>query len=277
MNLDRRDLLLSGPAALFGLQFIQEMHAQGRAGAPVDSNVVDFWNRGMGVPAHDLVGGARTRGRQPSGPAVSDYSREPLFLHHDPDEHVLLTPDQIPEKKLAASGNTEITFHFVRMRLNPEDNTRFRDYASGGIYVDLAQTATPTPGIMENLVSLATSLFAGIQPSSGKAEKGGGSNSSGSDSSGGKKSGGKGKQYFLDPQAAAPAGAPVARCHCSKRPRRRRLRCRMAPVACRSPASRRIAKRRSLENFSTFSASWRRRRCFPFCRCYRCPRLGHPR
>jgi hypothetical protein len=195
MKVDRRNLLLSGPAALFGFQIAEALRAQGQSSAPVDSKVIDFWVRGMGVPSNTVVGAERTRGRQSNGPAVSDYGREPLFLHHDPKDNVLLTPDQITPDKLAAGGPTNVTFQLVRMRLNDADNTKFREYASGGIYVDLAQT-TPaaSAGILSEVETIAGSVFSAIFPGGGKSGGGGGNSPT--------KKGGKGNQFLPSPQAA---------------------------------------------------------------------------
>src|SRR5580693_1216546 len=99
MKVNRRDLLLGGPAAIFGFNFAEILEAQAQSQASIDHDVVNFWVHGMGVPANTVVGGATTRGRQPSGPSVSDFGREPLFMHYDPDEGGLITADQIkPEK-----------------------------------------------------------------------------------------------------------------------------------------------------------------------------------
>jgi hypothetical protein len=91
MRVNRRDLLMGGPAAFFGFNFAEILAAQAQSGAPVDQNVVNFWVRGMGVPANGVIGGEKTRGRQPSGPATSDFGREPLFLHHDPKQGLITT------------------------------------------------------------------------------------------------------------------------------------------------------------------------------------------
>jgi hypothetical protein len=214
MKVERRDLLLSGPAALFGFHIAEALRAQGQSAAPVDFKVVDFWVRGMGVPSNTVVGAERTRGRQSNGPAVSDYGREPLFLHHDPKDNVLLTPDQITLDRLAPSGPTSVTFQLSRMRLNDADNTKFRQYASGGIYLDLGQ-ATPaasTGSMLQDIETIAGNVFAAIFPQGGKSggsgaggkNGGGGSGAGGSgsgDNSSGKK--GKGNQFLPSPQSSS--------------------------------------------------------------------------
>lgn len=199
MKFDRREMLLSGPAAFFGLQLADALRAQSQSTGTVDPNVVNFWVRGMGVPANTIHGAEVTRGRQANGPAISDYGREPLFLHHDSKDNVLLTPDQIAPDQLIASGNTTVTFQLVRMRLNQEDDQKFKDYSSGGIYVDLAQTTAQT-SVMGDVENLASSVFSAIFPQSGKS---GGGNSGGAKKSGGK---GKGNLFFSADQAAAAAG-----------------------------------------------------------------------
>ncbi len=201
MKVDRRELLMSGPAALFGFQLAQSLNAQAQSSAPLDPNVINFWVRGMGVPANTIVGAERTRGRQAAaGPSVSDYGREPLFLHHDVESGGLITSDQIAPEKLSASGATNVTFQMVRMRLNTDDDVKFRNYSSGGIYVDMQQTAAATGGVMQDVENLASSLFSAIFPQGGKGGSSGGGKDSGSSTS--KK--GKG---FLPQAAASGAGA----------------------------------------------------------------------
>jgi hypothetical protein len=196
MRLNRRDLLTSGiiggPAAFFGLNFAEILAAQNQsqAQAPVDSDVVNFWVHGMGVPANTVIGAERTRGRQPSGPSTSDFGREPLFLHHDPKAG-LITTDQITPDKLLTAADTEVTFQLVRMRLNQADDATFRSYSSGGIYVDLQQgtspaaTASTAPSMASDFESTASSLFSAIFPATkmgkevtAKAAKSGGSKGS---------------------------------------------------------------------------------------------------
>jgi hypothetical protein len=200
MKLDRRDLLLSGPAALFGFQFAETLRAQAQSAAPVDPNVVNFWVRGMGVPSNTVVGAERTRGRQAAGPSVSDYGREPMFLHHDPKEGSLLTPDQITPDRLSSSPATNVTFQLVRMRLNDADNAKFKDYTSGGIYVDMQQTATPAGSAMQDVENIASSVFSAMFHQ--------GDAKSGSSSSSGKK--GKGMQFLPTPQASSSAAGGAA-------------------------------------------------------------------
>lgn len=210
MKFDRREMLLSGPAALFGFQLLEALDAQGQTmtpmgakpTAPMDNKVVDFWVHGMGVPYNTIPGAQQTRGRQPSGPSVSDYGREPMFLHHDEKNDVLLTPDQITADALPASGNPTVNFQLVRMRLNDTDNVKFKDYASGGIYVDLAQT-TPQQSVWGDVETLASSVFSAIFPGGG----GNGGSSGGGKKGGGKGSGGKGGKFFLPPQAATAQSA----------------------------------------------------------------------
>jgi hypothetical protein len=199
MKLDRRDLLLSGPAALFGFQLAESLCAQTSSTAAVDSDVINFWVRGMGVPANTIVGGERTRGRQ-TGPETSDYGREPLFLHNDPDSGSLVTTDQISPDKLVASGSTDVTFQLVRMRLNAADDAKFKDFSSGGIYVDLQQSAPAETSTLKEVEALASSLFSAIFPQSAKG---------GEKNSGGKK-GGKGNSFFATPQASQASSAAGA-------------------------------------------------------------------
>jgi hypothetical protein len=167
MNVNRRDLLLGGPAAFFGVNFAEILEAQAQTQTPVDNDVVNFWVRGMGVPANTVIGGERTRGRQPSGPSTSDFGREPLFLHHDSKQGSIAT-GQITSDKLLSAANTEVTFQLVRVRLNQADDATFRNYSSGGIYGDLQQNAaaqtqtSSSQSMMQDLAGAATSLFSAI-------------------------------------------------------------------------------------------------------------------
>jgi hypothetical protein len=169
MTVNRRELLAGGPAAFLGLNFAEIVAAQEQSGAQVDHDVVNFWVRGMGVPANTVIGAERTRGRQPSGPSTSDFGRDPLFLHHD-SKQGLITTDQITPDKLISATDTEVTFQLVRMRLNQADDATFRNYSSGGIYVDLqqgtaAQTETSSSqSMMQDVAGAATSLFGAIFP-----------------------------------------------------------------------------------------------------------------
>jgi hypothetical protein len=210
MKFDRRDLLLSGPAAFFGFQLVEALHAQGQNAPPLDSKVVDFWVHGMGVPSNTVVGGDKSRGRQQNGPSVSDFGREPLFLHHDPKDNVLLTPDQITPDKLMASGATDVSFQLTRMRLNDADNLKFKDYASGGIYLDMQQTTPASSSMMSDVENVAGSIFSAIFPQSGKSSSGkSGGEGSGSGSGSTAKKGKGGNNFLPSPQASGGGAAAV--------------------------------------------------------------------
>ena len=169
MKLDRRDLLLSGPAAILGFQIAEALRAQDTGAPPVDPKVVDFWVNQVRLPASSVVGGAATRGRKPSGPEVGDYGREPLFLFHDSKQGALLTQDQVGPDRLLASGNTNVTIQLRRMRLNDEDDAKFKEYSSGGIYLDLAQAPAPTGGSGGGFEELASSVFSAVFPLAAKS------------------------------------------------------------------------------------------------------------
>ena len=166
MKTDRRGFLLGTPLAAFGLAgFGEQAFSQtSDAGAPPD--VVDFWVRGMGVPAHMVLGGETTRGRAPSGPQTSNLAREPLFLHYDPDEGALMPADQIPTQKMHPFTDAKLDFQLVRMRLNPADHHQFENYTSGAIYLDFQQGQPQS--IFGEMVSLATTTFSAIFPGAEK-------------------------------------------------------------------------------------------------------------
>jgi hypothetical protein len=93
------------------------------------------------------------------------------------------------------------------MRLNQEDDAKFRSYTSGGIYVDLQQGAaaeTPASSSMgQDLGNMATSLFSAIFPSTG-AGKSAAAKSAKSGASGAKKA--EGGQPQANPAAAKATG-----------------------------------------------------------------------
>jgi hypothetical protein len=199
MKTNRRAFFLGTPLAAFALaQFDEEAFSQtSNAGAPPD--VVDFWVRDMGVPAHMVLGGETTRGRQPSGPQTSNLAREPLFLLYDPDEGSLMPADQIPSAKMHPFTDAKMDFQLVRMRLNPADHKQFENFTSGGIYLDFQQGQPQS--FFGEMLSLATTSFSAIFPGPKSAAKAGAKSGSGSSASAASKS----------PAAAAPTpGAPGA-------------------------------------------------------------------
>ena len=202
MKTNRRGFLLGTPWAALGLsQLDEEAFAQAAdAGAPPD--VVNFWVRDMGVPAHMVLGAETTRGRASAGPETSNLAREPLFLHYDPDEGALMTADQIPTAKMHPFTDAKLDFQLVRMRLNPTDHRQFENYTSGGIYLDFQQGQAQS--VFGEMVSLATTTFSAIFPgpkTGAAAGKSGGKSGSSSSSSGTAKSQG------AAPAAGAPAGS----------------------------------------------------------------------
>jgi hypothetical protein len=143
------------------MQFGDEAFAQAsNSGAPRD--VVDFWVKDMGVPAHMILGGETTRGRQPAGPETSNLAREPLFLLYDPDEGALIPADEIPAQKMHPFTDAKMDFQLVRMRLNPADHKQFENFTSGGIYLDFQQGQPQS--VFGETVSLATTTFSAIFP-----------------------------------------------------------------------------------------------------------------
>jgi hypothetical protein len=196
MKTNRRGFLVETPLAAFALaQFDEESFSQtSNAGAPPD--VVDFWVRDMGVPAHMVLGGETTRGRQPAGPQTSNLAREPLFLHYDPDEGSLVPADQIPSAKMHPFTDAKMDFQLVRMRLNPADHQQFANYTSGGIYLDFQQGQPQS--MFGEMVSLATTSFSAIFPGAKSAAKSGAKGTSSSAAS---------KSPAATPAAAAAAPA----------------------------------------------------------------------
>ena len=207
MKTDRRGFLLGTPLAALGLAgFGEEAFSQASgAGAPQD--VVDFWVRDMGVPAHMVLGGETTRGRQPAGPETSNLAREPLFLHYDPEEGALLPADQIPSQRMHPFADAKLDFQLVRMRLNPDDHHHFENFTSGGIYLDFQQAQPQS--IFGEVISLATTTFSAIFPGPKRAPGAPAASKSGSKSGSGSSSGSASKSK-PETSAAAPAAAASA-------------------------------------------------------------------
>jgi hypothetical protein len=211
MSVDRRRFLWEAPAGIFGFSQLAELaFAQNsQEAAPVDPKVVDFWVHGMGLPPAMVIGGARTRGRQPNGPSGDDFGREPLFLHHDARKGSLVTTDQIDPNQLMSGSDVNLSFQMVRMRLNQDDDKTFRNYQSGGIYVDMQpipQQPAQSTSLLEEGIGFATSIFSAF----GDAGKSSGKPAAGKSSSTGKNSsdsgGGKSSSKSRGASPAAAAG-----------------------------------------------------------------------
>ena len=205
MKTNRRGFLMGTPLAAFALaQFDEEAFSQ-TSNADAPSDVVDFWVRDMGVPAHMVLGGETTRGRRAqAGPQTSNLAREPLFLHYDPDEGSLMPADQIPSAKMHPFTDAKMDFQLVRMRLNPDDHKQFENFTSGGIYLDFQQGQPQS--IFGELVSLATTSFSAIFPGAKTAASGSKSGAKTSSTSAASKS----KAVTPAAGAAASAGAAGA-------------------------------------------------------------------
>jgi hypothetical protein len=204
MDANRRGFLFGVPIALFGLESLSELtSAQAAADVTQSSaDAADFWVRGMGVPAHLVPGGEASRGRRPAGPQGTNFAREPLFLHYDPDEKTLLPASQIPVAKMLPSGDAKVDFQLVRMRLNPDDTKVFENYASGGIYWDMQQQTSAAPAAAPDFWSEASVVVSAMFPGAG----GGAGGKGGGGKGGSGKKPAKGNAFF--PQSAP--GKPTA-------------------------------------------------------------------
>ncbi|HMD70756.1 MAG TPA: hypothetical protein VKF41_05400 [Bryobacteraceae bacterium] len=203
MKTDRRGFLFGTPLAALGMAGFGELSFSQTPDAAVPADVVDFWVRDMGVPAHMVLGGQATRGRAPNGPQTSNLAREPLFLHYDPEEGALMPSDQIPTQKMHAFTDAKLDFQLVRMRLNPEDHHHFENYTSGGIYLDFQQGQPQS--VFGEMISLATTTFSAIFPG---PRSGPAASKSGAKSGSAAKAGSAASKSQAPAQAAAP-GAPA--------------------------------------------------------------------
>ena len=212
MDANRRGFLFGAPIALFGLESLADL-ASVEAAADVSqssADAADFWVRGMGVPAHLVPGAEASRGRRPAGPQGTNFAREPLFLHYDPDENTLLPASQIPTSKLLPAGDAKVDFQLVRMRLNADDTKVFENYQSGGIYWDMQQqgaaAAAPSspPDFWSQASVVISAMFPGAGGKGGGAKGGGGGDKGGGSKGGGGKKSGKGNGFF--PQSAPGGG-----------------------------------------------------------------------
>jgi hypothetical protein len=178
MTSDRRNFLLGAPASLCGLAQLESiLRAQPSVPSTAAARkVVDFWMNGMGVDPSQLLGG-KSRGPRPAGPTVGNYGREPLFLHYDPDDGRIRLAEEIEPGRLTASGNTSVQFQMQRLRLNPEDTNHFKNYASGAIYLDVAQQSqadqqkAQESSTVDMLMTFASSIFSAIFPNKSAAGK----------------------------------------------------------------------------------------------------------
>ena len=203
MSSNRRNFLLSGPAALFAFdQFAELAEAQTPGSAKGSADVADFWSRGMGVPENRLIGGAAlaSRGRSSNNMGSgTNFAREPLFLYWDNDEKALMTASEIDQKKLPQSGDAKVDFRLLRMRLNGNDDKIFQSFTSGGIYLDMSQQEAASKSSDSSwITTLATPIFAALFPSKSSGKSGGaspggesGGKSTGGGSTGGGSTGGK--------------------------------------------------------------------------------------
>ena len=206
MKTDRRGFLLGTPLAALGLAPFGGAAFSQTSSAGVSPDVVDFWVRDMGVPAHMVLGGETTRGRAAaSGPQTSDLAREPLFLHYDPEEGALMPADQIPTAKMHPFTDAKLDFQLVRMRLNPEDHHQFENFTSGGIYLDFQQGQPQS--ISGEMISLATTTFSAIFPG---LRGGAGGAKSGAKSGPGGSAAAAPKSKAAAPAAPPGAAAPAA-------------------------------------------------------------------
>ncbi len=209
MKTNRRGFLLGTPLAAFGLAgFDEEAFAQASDAAAPPADVVDFWVRDMGVPAHMVLGGQTTRGRAPAGPETSNLAREPLFIHYDPDEGSLMTADQIPAAKMHPFTDAKVDFQLVRMRLNPTDHHQFENFTSGAIYLDFQQGQPQS--VFGEMVSMATTTFSAIFPGLKSGGSGAGGAKSGGKSGSGSSASGASKGKAAAPAASAAPGGGAA-------------------------------------------------------------------
>lgn len=215
MNSNRRNFLLSGPAAMLAFEGFAELaEAQGGSARP-SAAVADFWSNGMGVPAGKLLGGAElnSRGSNKNTGTGTTFAREPLFLYWDADDKVLMPASEIPTTKLSASGDSKVDFRLTRMRLNGDDDKVFQNYSSGGIYLDMSQQSSAPAAAASSswITDLATPVFAALFPAktskTGTASPAGNTGTGSSGSGAAKKKGGL---NFLPEQAAAPSGGGPA-------------------------------------------------------------------
>jgi hypothetical protein len=204
MPVNRRNFLWEAPASIFGFSQLAElaMAQSSQEPAAIDSHVVDFWVHSMGLPANMVVGGEKTKGRQAAGPSTDNFGREPLFLQHDVKKGSLITTDQIDPAQMLSGADVNLSFQMVRMRLSEDDNKVFRNYQSGGIYLDLQPITQPAQqSALEPLAGFAASLFSAFGEAG--AAKSGGKTAAKSTSSKAAASPAPGSG------AAAPAGASI--------------------------------------------------------------------
>ncbi len=162
MDTKRRDFLLGGPLGLLGLEQWNDF-ASAQDSTSVDPGVVEFWVKQMGVAPHRIPGGEQVASSPVSRDftaANAGYGREPLFYFLDEKAGKLIPAKELEDQRLMPAGDTKIEWSMQQLRLNSDDHKQFKNYSSGGIYMDFQQHATNT----EALSSLASSMFTAIFP-----------------------------------------------------------------------------------------------------------------
>lgn len=200
MTSGRRLFLGTMPLLALGFtEFADSLHSASPLKV-ADEDALKFWLYGIGIPKEQIsAAGAYTKAG-----AQASINREPIFLHYDENEKVLVPGDQISPKALLPSGDARVDFQLQRLRFNADDEHQFAKYQSGGIYMDMQQHPELASSSTEGgLIQVAASIFSAFFPKVKKA-------ASESGKSGSSKSAKNKKQEDDQPSAPIAAGQAVA-------------------------------------------------------------------
>ena len=147
--MNRRSFIARGSAGALGYSPLAALLGAQQTSVPRDlsNDVVDFWVNRVGVPP-DLIlskDGRPGRGMGEVGVKGSDhsyaatYGSEPLFLYVDAKEGRVVPAQELPTDTLQTGGDSLLEMKVHRLRLNAEDQSRFEDLSTSGLYVDVQQ------------------------------------------------------------------------------------------------------------------------------------------
>jgi hypothetical protein len=169
--MNRRSFIAGGPVGAFGLgslAFLLDAQ-QSPAAREISTDVLDFWVNKVGIPA-DMLLPEGSRGRRgPSEAAfhgsgrsyATTYGSEPLFLYVDDKENRVVPAQDIRPEALLAAGDTVVEMQVGRLRLNKDDQARFDDFSSTGLYLDVQQKSSSAA---DNPLNLGWSMLGAMLP-----------------------------------------------------------------------------------------------------------------
>jgi hypothetical protein len=134
----------------------------------ISTDVIDFWINKVGVPAEMILpkrAGARGTSEAglhaPGRPYSTTYGSEPLFLYVDDKEGKVVPAQEVRPDALLPSGDAVVELQVGRLRLNKEDQSRFDEFSSSGLYLDVQQKP---PAAADSHLNLGWSMLGAMLP-----------------------------------------------------------------------------------------------------------------